>query len=187
MAAARGMLVEQGHETAITLRGVARRIGIAAPSIYTHFSTPEAIVQAVVVDTFAEMTAYIGAAKEGIADPRARLLAGCRAYMTFGLENPNLYGLLFSRNRQLGGRSPEGRGVVEEDLRGGSFGQLVQGVQDCIDAGVSVAPSAPGAALELWVAMHGLVSLRGAQYQMPWPPREVIEPSLVNALAHLRP
>jgi AcrR family transcriptional regulator len=181
------MLVEQGHETAITLRGVARRIGIAAPSIYPHFSTPEAIVQAVVVETFAELGAYIDAAKVGITDPRARLLAGCRAYMTFGIENPNLYSLLFSRNRQLGGSSPEGRALTEDDLRGGAFGRLLQGVEDCMRAGISSAPSAPAAALDLWVAMHGLVSLRGAQYQMPWPERDVMEPRLVLALARIQP
>jgi AcrR family transcriptional regulator len=179
------MLIEQGHETAITLRGVARRIGIAAPSIYPHFATPEAIVQAVVVETFAELGAYITAAKEGITEPRARLMAGCRAYMTFGIDNTTLYGLLFSRNRQLSGSSPEGRSVVDSDLRAGTFGLLVEGIEDCIEAGISSAPSATSAALDIWVAMHGVVSLRGAQYQMPWPPRDVMEPPLIAALAHL--
>jgi AcrR family transcriptional regulator len=181
------MLIEQGHEAAITLRGVARHVGIAAPSIYPHFSSPEAIVQAVVVETFAELGEFIQAAKEGLVDPRERLLAGCRAYLTFGLENPSLYGLLFTRNRQLGGRSPEGRAPTEEDLRGGAFGLLVEGVEDCIRAGISSARSAPATALDLWVAMHGLVSLRGAQYQMPWPPRDVMEPPLILALARIDP
>jgi AcrR family transcriptional regulator len=185
--AAREILVEQGYEAAVTLRGVARRIGIAAPSIYPHFSSPEAIVQAVVVETFSTLGRFIDAAKVGLTDPRERLLAGCHAYMTFGIENPNLYGLLFSRNRQLGGRSPEGRPPAEADLRGGAFGLLVEGVDDCIRAGISSAHSAPATAMDIWVAMHGLVSLRGAQYQMPWPPRDVMEPPIVLALARIDP
>jgi AcrR family transcriptional regulator len=187
VAAAREILVEQGHETAVTLRGVARRIGIAAPSIYPHFSGPEAIVQAVVVETFATLGRHVEAATDGITDPRERLLAGCRAYMTFGIENPVLYGLLFSRNRELGGHSPEGRAPVEDDLRGGAFGLLVRGVDDCISAGVSTARSAPSTAMDIWVAMHGIVSLRGAQYQMPWPPRELMEPPIILALARIEP
>jgi AcrR family transcriptional regulator len=187
VAAAREIIVEQGHETAVTLRGVARRIGIAAPSIYPHFSSPEAIVQALVVETFGTLGRYVDAASEGLTDPRERLLAGCRAYLTFGIENPNLYGLLFSRNRQLGGQSPEGRPPTDEDLRGGAFGLLVEGVDACIRAGISAAPSAPAAAMDIWVAMHGLVTLRGAQYQMPWPPRDVMEPPIILALARIQP
>jgi AcrR family transcriptional regulator len=187
VAAARDLLVEQGHETAVTLRGVARRVGIAAPSIYPHFDSPEAIVQAVVVETFHTLGSYVSDAIGRLDDPRERLLAGCRAYITFGIENPNLYGLLFSRNRQLGGQSPEGRPLSEEDLRGGAFGLLVGGVDDCIRAGISSATSAPATAIDIWVAMHGIVSLRGAQYQMPWPPRDVMEPPILLALARIQP
>jgi len=179
------MLIEDGHDSAITLRGIARRIGIAAPSIYTHFSSPEAIVQAVVIQTFGELNAFIEDALAGLADPRERLLAGCRAYITFGMEFPNLYKLLFDRNRQVGGHSPEGRPVTEADLRQGPFNQLIEGVAACIETGVSAAQSAPRTALDLWVAMHGLVSLRGAHYQMPWPPRDLMEPPLILAIARI--
>jgi hypothetical protein len=129
----------------------------------------------------------VSAAIEPLVDPRERLLAGCRAYITFGIENPNLYGLLFTRNRELGGQSPEGRPPADDDLRGGAFGLLVGGVDDCIRAGISSATSAPATAIDLWVAMHGIVSLRGAQYQMPWPPREVMEPPILLALARIQP
>jgi AcrR family transcriptional regulator len=184
--AARNILDEGGHESTVTLRAVARRIGIAAPSIYAHFPDADAIVQAVVVETFAEMTAFIEDAKtKAPAGVKEQLLAGCGAYMTFGMTNPQRYKLLFDRNRQLGGASPTDRDVTDDDLLVGSFGQLVTGVADCIDAGISHATSARSAALELWVAMHGLVSLRGAQYDMPWPPREAIEPSLILALARI--
>jgi AcrR family transcriptional regulator len=184
--AARSILDEGGHESTVTLRAVARRVGIAAPSIYAHFSDADDIVQAVVVETFAEMTAFIAEAKtKARFEPKEQLLAGCEAYMTFGMANPQRYKLLFDRNRQLGGASPAGRDVGDDDLLVGSFGQLVTGISDCIDAGISQAMSARGAALELWVAMHGLVSLRGAQYEMPWPPRERIEPSLILALARI--
>jgi AcrR family transcriptional regulator len=187
VAAARDILAEQGIETAVTLRGVARRVGIAAPSIYPHFANSDEIVQAVVLETFETLEHYLQAAKVGITDPRERLLAGCRAYMTFGIENAHLYGLLFTRNRELGGRSPEGRAPDEGDLRSGAFGLLVEGVDDCIRAGISSATSAPATAMDIWVAMHGLVSLRGAQYQMPWPPRDVMEPRIILALAHIEP
>jgi AcrR family transcriptional regulator len=103
VSAARAILVEDGYASAVTLRGLARRIGIAPQSIYLHFAGPDEIVQAVTVETFAQLGTFIVKAKEGIESPRDRLIAGCRAYIAFGVGNPNLYGLLFSRNRLLRG------------------------------------------------------------------------------------
>jgi AcrR family transcriptional regulator len=183
--AAREILVEDGYEAAITLRGVARRVGIAAPSIYPHFAGPAAIVQAVVVEAFGELNAFIEAAVRDLVDPRARLLAGCRAYITFGIESPNIYKLLFDRNRELGGRSPQDRAPTEDDLWHGPFSQLVVAVDACIRAGISTATSSPATALDIWVGMHGLVMLRGNRYDMPWPPRDAMEPPFISALARL--
>ena len=185
MAAAREILTEEGYSAAVTLRGVARRVGVAAPSIYGHFPDPEAIVQAVVVATFDELDQAVAAATEGLTEPVERLLVGCEAYVTFGIEHVNLYRLLFERNRQLGGHRPEGREVEESDLQTGPFGRLVAGVEACIESGASTAPSGPMTALQLWVALHGLIVLRGAQYEMPWPARPVMERSLVLGIAHI--
>lgn len=183
--AAREILAEEGYDSAITLRGVARRVGIAAPSIYPHFADAPSIVQAVVVEAFAELTAFIEQSVDGLADPVERLLAGCRAYIAFGIENPNVYKLLFDRNRELGGRSRQGRVPTESDLHDGPFDQLLVSIEACIGSGRSVAESAPRAALDVWVGMHGLVMLRGRRYDMPWPRREDMEPSFLRALARI--
>lgn len=106
VSAAPEILIEDGYEGGVTLRGVARRVGIAPQSLYPHFPGPEDIVQAVTVDTFSELGRFIAAAKVDIETPRDQLLAGCRAYIAFGIDNPNLYGLLFRRNRLLRGQEP---------------------------------------------------------------------------------
>lgn len=190
MSAARAILVEDGFESAVTLRGVARRAGIAAPSIYPHFAGPADIVQAVTVETFAELGRFIAQAKGGIVDPRDRLLAGCRAYMAFGVDNPNLYGLLFSRNRLLRGEHarPDVAGETDErDPDAGPFASLMDGVRQCIADGSSGATSVLSTAVQLWAAMHGFVLLRGNDYQFPWPDREQTEIDLVSSIAKLRP
>src|ERR1700684_1098518 len=53
-------LVERtGSDEAVTLRAVAREVGIAAPSIYAHFADRDAIVMAVVMRIFDELTEAI--------------------------------------------------------------------------------------------------------------------------------
>lgn len=189
VSAARAELVEHGHESQLTLRGLARRIGIAAPSIYAHFAGPEEIVQEVTVQTFAELGRFIAAAKLGIVEPRERLLAGCRAYVEFGVGNPELYGLLFRRNRLLRGEEPGPDEVGAEDRRdpdAGPFAYLMDGVRQCIADGSSGATSVLSTAVQLWAAMHGFVLLRGNGYQFPWPDLAQTEIDLVSSIARLR-
>jgi Bacterial regulatory proteins, tetR family len=48
-----------GSAEAVTLRAVAREVGIAAPSIYAHFPDRDAVLMAVVVRIFDELTEAI--------------------------------------------------------------------------------------------------------------------------------
>jgi AcrR family transcriptional regulator len=163
-------------------------VGIAAPSIYAHFGSPDEIVQAVTVETFHEMARFIAAAKQGIKVPRDRLITGCRAYMAFGIQNPNLYGLLFSRNRLLRGEEPApGEGEPDtRDPEAGPFGYLTADIRMCIADGSSEATDVLSCAVQLWVAMHGFIMLRGNGYQFPWPDLAQAEIELISSIARLR-
>lgn len=190
VAAARAMLIEEGFESAVTLRGVARRVGIAPQSIYPHFAGPDEIVQAVTVETFGELGRFIADAKAGIELPRDRLMAGCRAYIAFGVDNPNLYGLLFRRNRLLRGeeaRPDPARGADDRNPDAGPFAYLMDSVRLCVADGSSGATSVLSTSVQLWAAMHGLVLLRGNDYQFPWPDLAQAEVELISSIAKLRP
>src|SRR6201994_509873 len=91
-------LVERtGSDEAVTLRAVAREVGIAAPSIYAHFADREAIIMAAVVQVFDELAAAIKQAQAVAGpDPVNRLLAGGQGYLAYGLPPPAGEGALFS-------------------------------------------------------------------------------------------
>lgn len=187
MRAATALLIESGAESAVTLRAVARRVGIAAPSIYAHFDSPGHIVQAVVTETFGLLEAQIVAARDAASTPRARLVAGCRAYLAFGAEHSALYGLLFARGRTPRRPDPSStRSPALDDIDGsGPFGLLMQGTQDCIDDGSSSADSALETAVQIWVALHGLVQLRANEPDFPWPDADRTEAELIIRLGRL--
>jgi AcrR family transcriptional regulator len=189
LSAVREMLIEEGYDSAVTLRGVARRVGIAAQSIYPHFNGPDEIVQAVTIATFSELGRAIADAKTGISDPHDRLLAGCRAYIRFGVDNVNLYGLLFRRNKLLRGQEAGPDTADEPDRRdpeAGPFAYLIDSVRQCIADGSSLATNEVLTATQLWAAMHGLVLLRGNNYQFPWPDLDALEIGLISSVAQLR-
>jgi AcrR family transcriptional regulator len=83
--AASQIIGEARDDTALTLRGVARRLGIAAPSIYRHFTDVGELKMAVVQRSFAEFARARDAASGDGDDPAARLLARRRAYLRFAL------------------------------------------------------------------------------------------------------
>jgi AcrR family transcriptional regulator len=170
----------------VTLRAVAREVGIAPQSIYAHFDDPDQIVRAVVSKTFDLLQARLEDARRAGSTPRERLMAACRAYVAFGSEQPALYAILFGRPRRLirDGDSPADAEVA--DLEGAStFGLLLHGIQECVDDGTSSAESVLDSAVQLWVALHGLVGLRANEPDFPWPDPDRTETELVTLLARL--
>jgi len=96
--AARELLEEEGIE-ALSMRRIAQRLGIRAPSIYKHLPDKDALEAAIISIGFDEQAALFTAALEQ-PDPLAAL---ARAYRDFGREHPHLYRLMTDRtlNREL--------------------------------------------------------------------------------------
>ena len=63
---ARQILVAQGPE-AVTLRAIAREMGMTAPALYRYFGSHEDLIRHVVGDIFSEIGAGSQAAIEGAA------------------------------------------------------------------------------------------------------------------------
>lgn len=84
-----------GSEEAVTLRAVARRAGIATPSIYAHFADRQSILLAIVQDAFAELSHRL-AKSATAADPAVRLHAVCAAYLDFAATSPQRSRVMFA-------------------------------------------------------------------------------------------
>jgi AcrR family transcriptional regulator len=161
--AASQMIGETGDDTALTLRGVARRLGIAAPSIYRHFTDVDELKMAVVQRAFAEFARARDAASGDGDDPAARLLARCRAYIGFALANPGPYRYLFSQHAPTGDPA---RPPVDLPV----FHALADSISRCQQAGLVAAGDDPHwLAAQVWAALHGLVLLRLNAPGFPWP------------------
>jgi AcrR family transcriptional regulator len=195
VSAALALIERTDSDEAVTLRAVAREIGIAAPSIYAHFPDRDAILSAVVVRIFDELADAINASTESVGeDPVDRLVAGCSGYVRFGLTHPARYNALFSQHRigVLAGADDSGKPVTigadgRPDLKFGTdaFAILLDGIVACVRAGESVSTDPLADATAVWVGLHGAVSLRIAMPGFPWPDPADLVRQLVLALARV--
>ena len=189
VAGALALIERTGSAEAVTLRAVAREAGIAAPSIYAHFPDRDAVLMAVVARIFDELTEAIEQGQKSAAqDPAGRLVAGCEAYVAFGLEHPARYGVLFSTQRPTAPDyckpvpiGPDGLPVLE--FGGETFALLLQAIEACVTSGVSASTDVLADATAVWVALHGTVSLRAALPRFPWPDPAASVRHLVLSLA----
>lgn len=97
--AARGLLEEEG-EAALTMRRLADRLGIRAPSLYKHVPDKAELEVALVSQGLEEFGQAFRAAGPGLG-----ALAG--AYRSWALSHPHLYRLMNDRPLPRG-RLPEG-------------------------------------------------------------------------------
>jgi AcrR family transcriptional regulator len=87
-------LLEEGGSAEVSLRAVARRVGVAASAPYRHYADRDALLSAVAAVGYRELATYLAAAHPAPATPDD-LAAVAVAYVQFALERPALFRVMF--------------------------------------------------------------------------------------------
>ncbi|HEY0539932.1 MAG TPA: TetR/AcrR family transcriptional regulator [Actinoallomurus sp.] len=155
--AAVGLLSELGGEEALTIRGVARAVGIAPASIYQHFADKAALVRGVVEYDYERLSAVMREADESVEpdDAVGRVRAQIHAYCRFGIANPGHYRLMLG-NRRLTGQEPgiRPRGPLLPIVEA-----VIAAFERCERAGKRLRLPSERAAVMVFVGTHGRVAL----------------------------
>jgi AcrR family transcriptional regulator len=93
---ARRILVAEGPD-GLSLRAIAREMGMTAPALYRYFPSREDLVEALIADLYDELTAALQEAgtKADPADARVQITAACWAFRAWALAHPREFALLF--------------------------------------------------------------------------------------------
>ena len=93
---ARTLLVERGPE-AVTLRAIARELGITAPALYRYYGSRDDLVQHVRVDVVNDLAARLAdEVTELTDDGTAQLFAICRGFRRWALTHNKEFALVFA-------------------------------------------------------------------------------------------
>jgi len=177
---------------ALSLRAIARDIGISAPAIYNHYADRDALVTALIIDAYTSLGDYQMAALDSVAsdDIRGRLRATGVAYRAWALEMPQRYQLIFGTPIPGYQAPPEVMPVAWRSLRAlvsvidqlyaahmlntADIPAVMPGAQPMLDAwcqhtGAQSVQALP-VAIMIWGRVHGLVSLEIARSIPPFGP-----------------
>jgi AcrR family transcriptional regulator len=155
--AATRILEESGSEGALSLRGIAREVGIAAPSIYLHFKDKTDLVWAVLGTAYADLaTRMRHAGHAAPAEPWQQLRATAEVYRQYALHSPRRYRLMFSLEEQA---SVDRHRAVSHPLS-----HVIDAWAEAVDRYMAaVMPErrheARTLAVLLWTGMHGQLVL----------------------------
>lgn len=173
--AAMDVFVKEGYE-GVSMRRIANKIEYSAGTIYRYFENKDDIMLQLCYQGFERLLA-LQCELDNIVDPVERVKTGGRHYITFALENPELYELMFATRQII--KQPDGS---EETVALKSFRKFVEHVRQCLDAGFFSGGNAEPLAVALWAALHGLASLL-IKEQLRFLPKERLGQVVTKALA----
>jgi AcrR family transcriptional regulator len=101
---ARGLLVRQGPD-AVSLRAIAREMGMTAPALYRYFDSHEELLRHVVADIFTELASHVrgaihaaAAETDDLTEAEAlavKMIAGCREFRAWALQHVPEFSMIF--------------------------------------------------------------------------------------------
>jgi AcrR family transcriptional regulator len=178
LAAAREIFAHEGYES-FSMRKLATKIEYSPGSIYLHFKNKDELFETLVDESFERLLQALNRIKNGHAeeDPAEALKKGMRAYVDFGLRNPNDYRFAFLLRRPV----PKRPYRVHP-----AFDIMRHMVERCVDEKRFRAVDVEATSQALWAAIHGITSLLIQKPTFPWVgKKQVIEQVLNNAVDSL--
>ncbi|GAA4611176.1 TetR/AcrR family transcriptional regulator [Saccharopolyspora hordei] len=113
---ARALLVERGSD-AVSLRAIARELGITAPALYRYYESREDLLRQLCDDICTDLATELHAESEAVGEELvAKIFAVCRAFRRWALAHPEEFALVFATPR------------VEEERRPDRFGSVFLGI-----------------------------------------------------------
>ncbi|MRR56498.1 MAG: TetR/AcrR family transcriptional regulator [Deltaproteobacteria bacterium] len=180
--AAREILLAKGYAY-LSMRRIAERIEYSPTTIYLYFKNKDDILYHLCVETLERQFEALSEAGISQPSPLLRLRAALRAYVDFGLSEPDRYKITYMADlsRYVSTASILEQGGVADKL----IALMCHRVHEALVASGSNR-DAKCVFQALWAHCHGMVSLLIGHPDFPWTVREtLIETGLDLSLAGL--
>jgi|SRR5579862_1462272 AcrR family transcriptional regulator len=170
---ARRIFVKQGYES-FSMRKLAQEIGYSPGSVYLHFKSKQELFGCLVEESFAHLLKVLMDLRGHEAhDPVRELKKGMRAYVEFGLRNPNDYCVAFMLPPSVENHPYKVHPA---------FQALRHMVGRCVDEKRFGRVDVETTSQVLWTSIHGITSLLIQRPTFPWVSRSKLIAQLIDTV-----
>jgi AcrR family transcriptional regulator len=156
------LILESKGPEAVSMRRVAKAVGITPMAIYHHFPNREALLDNITDREFAKFLEYIERRPMSGSHGR-RLISAMKAYIDYALDRPRIFDYVFSQSRPAVRRYPKDF----RQRRSPTLNPLADQVAEAMGSGWMKKDDIWEVALELWAVTHGYVALyRAGQFSL---------------------
>ncbi|MFI6030367.1 TetR/AcrR family transcriptional regulator [Amycolatopsis magusensis] len=200
-------LMADGGPDAISLRAIAREMGMTAGAIYGYYRTRDDLITTLIRELYTELVDAVYAARDQAEGPAGRILAWAETFREWALANPQGFRLIYG-DPVPGYQPPPGGPATEaahracaglSSLAGDAWPTASANTDhtwsDFDDGLVAVfrsgypdlPPAALALALRMWGRMHGLVALEtyGHLRSQTSDPAKLFRAEMLDLLASL--
>ncbi len=156
LAAARSLFIEKGFEKT-SIRNIADRIDYSPGIIYHYFKDKNEVFHALHTEGFKELRKKMEILTV-VENPMERLKAMGKIYIHFGLENSDIYDLMFIIEAPIEHMKDSSDPCWNEGS--GAFGALRSTVKSCMEQGYFKGHQLEHLSFMIWATVHGMVSLQ---------------------------
>jgi len=150
---ATGLFIDQGFDKT-SMRNIAEAIEYSPATIYLYFKDKSELFNAIHVQGFQMFFDYLSKVMV-IEDPMERMDMLGRQYISFAVENPGYYDLMFIMREPMNAEKNE-----EDWLQGGtSHSILTNTVAECIEKGYFKGQNAEVISFMIWSQVHGICAM----------------------------
>ena len=156
-------LIEDGFEH-FSMRKLAARLGMTAANIYNYFTNKDELYLFIQTRGFEMLYDFLYKAYKRPAVPKKKLENMIRAYLKFGMDNPEYYEIMFSRNTpkyaDYKGTAIEQVALLEKQTALKSADITIQALSDLFMNNKTVhIDTIRFRMLQIWFTLNGMINL----------------------------
>ena len=157
-------LLDEGGAGSVSMRAIARAVGVAPASLYTYFEGLDDVFTMLLLSSYRRLA---DATEAGVAlfagsSPSDRALAGILAHRRWALAHPNEFNLLFT-DMIPGYEAPPGGPTVEAQTA--AFRPMIDALSEVL--GLDEFDTALQYGIQVWATFHGAVTLE-VNHHLDW-------------------
>jgi AcrR family transcriptional regulator len=145
-------IVETDGTASLSLRAVARAVGVTHPALYRHFADRDALLAELGIEALQQLARELSAACSRQEAPMAKAEALMRAYLRFAVREPGLYRVAFVLPRKTD--YPALRAAADAVER-----VALEVLESLVAAGQLAKSDVRPLAPVLWALVHGFSTL----------------------------